>query len=61
MNECLAAIMVYHVSNRFLKKKIELTSEVWVFLTLGYFLGSKFLCQSSLVELYYWLIDLNQD
>ena len=31
-NECLAIVMVDHVSDRFLKKKIEFTSEVWVFL-----------------------------
>ena len=30
-HECLVIVMMYHVSNKFLKKKKEFTSEVWVF------------------------------
>ena len=50
-------------------KKLGFTSEVWVFsLFCEFYLapswqhfGSRCLCQLSLVELYYRLIDLNQD
>ena len=66
-NECIAIAMVYHVSNRFLKKNLKFTSEVWVFSLLWVLapswqhFGRWFLCQLNLVELYYRLIDLNQD
>ena len=66
-NECIAIAMVYHVSNRFLKKNLKFTSEVWVFSLLWVLapswqhFGHWFLCQLNLVELYYRLIDLNQD
>ena len=47
------------------EKKLEFTSEVQVFsLFCGppwQHFGYRFFCQPSLVELYYRLIDLNQD
>ena len=62
-NEFLVIVMVYRVSNIFLKKS-EFTSEVWYFhfsVSSRLHFGCPFLCQPSLVKLYYQLIDLNQD
>ena len=59
--------MTYHVSNKFLKKiRIYLWSLgififPWVLAPYWQHLGWRFWCQPSPVELYYWLIDLNQD
>ena len=30
-HECLVTVMMYHVFNKFQKKKLEFTTEVWVF------------------------------
>ena len=55
--------MVYHVSNRFLKKNwsLGIFTFLWVLAPSWQHLGCQFLHQLGLVELYYWLIDLNQD
>ena len=55
--------MVYHVSNRFLKKNwsLGIFTFLWVLAPSWQHLGCQFLHQLGLVKLYYWLIDLNQD
>ena len=57
---------MYHVSSRFWKKlqiylwNLGIFTFLWV-LAPWQHLGCRFLCHSNLVELYYQLIDLNQD
>ena len=59
------SLMVYHVSNRFLKKNLEFIWSLGIFTFLRVLapswqhLGCLFLCQPGLVKLYYHLIDLN--
>ena len=56
--------MTYHISNKFLKKQKGFTSKFQYFpftVSSSTFLAGNFcVSQVYLVQLYYWLIDLNQ-